>query len=98
MEGKAEGQSVRGGFSEGCGRPQREGEKEKEKTELDGETEREVKACFPEAPRCALCLSPSRCSRMQDQAEHEIELGHLSLVRCHSDFLGWMDEIHKVTN
>lgn len=35
---------------------------------------------------------------MQDQAEHEIELGHLSPVRCHSDFLGWMDEIHKVTN
>lgn len=59
MEGKAEGQSVRGGFSEGCGRPQREGEREKEKTGLGGETEREVKARFPEAPLCALYLSPS---------------------------------------
>ena len=31
MEGKAEGQFVRGVFSEGCGRPQREGERGKEK-------------------------------------------------------------------
>ena len=38
---------------------QREGEREKEKTGLGGETEREVKARFPEAPLCALYLSPS---------------------------------------
>ena len=31
VEGKAEGQFVRGVFSEGCGRPQREGERGKEK-------------------------------------------------------------------
>ena len=44
-----------------------------------------------------LCICPRHdAQEMQDQSEQDFELGHFSLVRCHS-FSG-MDELHKVLN